>query len=712
MALIGKIRQRTGLLLGVMAVVLVLTILMFASESQGFMGGSSTTAMGAVNGVAIDNNNFQRKYQSLYGNSQDAYGSRQALWDYLVEEVIIRDETESAGLGISKQEMDEMLYGARLSPIIQQIPQVMDPSTGAPNRQVLDQIKQMDQTGQWPEQTLDFKNYWTEIKNQVEKDRLQSKLSTLVAKSVYIPNWMVEQLHSFNNLQADFEYVRVPFDAVEDSKVKVTDSDLQAYIEENKARYTQTDEMRKLDYVVFDVIPTYADTNTARQFLADLIPEWSAVTGPADDSSFILSNSGVYSNGYQKRDAFATSPIQNDLFALSTGSIIGPYTDGNSFALTKIVDRRSMPDSCQVRHILISNQQGVRTDAAAKSLADSLLNIVNPSNFAELAAKFSDDGGSKNNGGIYTWSSDAGLYPEYYDYCFKTGVPGAIKIVKTAQGGYHIMNIMSYKGGNSPVVRTVTFRERIAPGEETQRKVANEANDFLNKCTNLDAMKKEASAKGLTLQTSNGLRKNDYAVGSLGGGEDSRRLVRWAYEDKRKSGEVSREVYEFQEQGELFVNKYVVAALKSIQPSGTPSVASLREEIEPRVKALKKGELLQKQITGTDLNAIAAQYSAKVDTARTIPFSTAGLPGGGFEPKVIGAAFKLEPNSVSKPVIGENGVYVVRLVSKNANADAPAPDMAMMRRQYSSQYAGQLRYGLVQELKKGAKIKDNRSNFF
>lgn len=712
MALIGKIRQRTGFLLGTMAVVLVLTILMFASESQGFGGSSAASTMGSVNGVSIDNANFQRKYQSLYGNSPDAYGSRQALWDYLVEEVIVKEETEATGLGISKQEMEEMLYGARLSPIVQQIPQVMDQTTGAPNRQVLDQIKQMDQTGQWPEQALDFKNYWQEMKGQVEKDRLQTKFSTLISKSVYIPNWMVEELNKNNNLQADFEYVRVPFDAVEDSQVKVTDKDLENYIAENKARYTQTEEMRKLDYVVFNVVPTSADTNSAKEYIAKLIPEWQQVTSPADDSSFISSNSGTYSNGYQKRDAFATSPIQNDLFSLAVGSIIGPYLDGNSFAISKILDRRTLPDSVQVRHILISNQQNVRTDAAAKSLADSLQRIVTPANFAELVTKFSDDGGSKTTGGAYTWSSDASLFPEYYDYAFKTGKPGEFKTIKTAQGGYHIMNIMSYKGGSSPVVRSVVFKERIAPGEQTQERVSNEANAFLNKCTNLEAMKKEATAKGLNIQTSNGLRKNDYAVGALGGGEDSRNLVRWAYEDNRKAGEVSREVYEFQEQSDLFVNKYVVAGLKSIQPAGAPSVASLREEIEPKVKMLKKGEVLQKKITSTDLNAIAAEYSSKVDTARTTPFSTSGLPGGGFEPKVIGAAFKLEANSVSKPIIGEGGVYVVRMVSKNANAEAAAPDMNMMRRQLSNQYASQLRYGLIQDLKKGAKVKDNRSNFF
>lgn len=712
MALIGKIRQRTGFLLGTMAVVLVLTVLMFASESQGFGGSSSASTMGSVNGVSIDNNNFQRKYQSLYGNSQDAFGSRQALWDYLVEEVIVKEETEATGLGISKQEMEEMLYGARLSPIVQQIPQVMDQTTGAPNRQVLDQIKQMDQTGQWPEQALDFKNYWQEMKGQVEKDRLQTKFSTLIAKSVYIPNWMVEELTKSNNLQADFEYVRVPFDAVEDSQVKVTDKDLENYIAENKARYTQTEEMRKLDYVVFNVVPTSADTNSASQFIADLIPLWEKVTSPADDSSFISSNSGTYSNGYQKRAAFATSPIQEDLFSLAVGSIIGPYLDGNSFAISKILDRRNLPDSVQVRHILISNQPEVRTDAAAKSLADSLQRIVTSANFAELVTKFSDDAGSKTTGGAYTWSSDASLFPEYYDYAFKNGKPGEFKTIKTAQGGYHIMNIMSYKGGNSPVVRSVVFKERIAPGEATQQRVSNEANAFLNKCTNLEAMKKEATAKGLNLQTSNGLRKNDYAVGALGGGENSRNLVRWAYEDNRKVGEVSREVYEFEEQGDLFVNKYVVAGLKTIQAAGAPSVASLREEIEPKVKMLKKGEVLQKKITGTDLNAIATEYSSKVDTARTTPFSTSGLPGGGFEPKVIGAAFKLEANSVSKPIIGEGGVYVVRMVSKSTNADAVAPDMTMMRRQLSNQYASQLRYGLIQDLKKGAKVKDNRSNFF
>ncbi|MBQ0740682.1 peptidyl-prolyl cis-trans isomerase, partial [Aquimarina celericrescens] len=41
------------------------------------------------------------------------------------------------------------------------------------------------------------------------------------------------------------------------------------------------------------------------------------------------------------------------------------------------------------------------------------------------------------------------------------------------------------------------------------------------------------------------------------------------------------------------------------------------------------------------------------------------IPGGGREPKIVGAAFAMEEGELSKPLEGNSGVYVLRLVEKN-----------------------------------------------
>ena len=54
------------------------------------------------------------------------------------------------------------------------------------------------------------------------------------------------------------------------------------------------------------------------------------------------------------------------MFNAPVGSLVGPYLKNDQYFTSSLIkDRTLMPDSADVRHILISNQ--VREDAAAKS---------------------------------------------------------------------------------------------------------------------------------------------------------------------------------------------------------------------------------------------------------------------------------------------------------------------------------------------------------
>ena len=81
--------------------------------------------------------------------------------------------------------------------------------------------------------------------------------------------------------------------------------------------------------------------------------------------------------------------------------------------------------------------------------------------------------------------------------------------------------------------------------------------------------------------------------------------MKFAYDPNSEVGGVSASVYSFQDPVELYVNKYVVAALAGVQDPGMPSVADIKDEIEGFVRNQKKGEALKAKISGSDLNAIA-----------------------------------------------------------------------------------------------------------
>ncbi|MCG7859886.1 peptidyl-prolyl cis-trans isomerase, partial [Flavihumibacter sediminis] len=91
-------------------------------------------------------------------------------------------------------------------------------------------------------------------------------------------------------------------------------------------------------------------------------------------------------------------PNADTIRELPDGAVYGPYIDGGNYVVAKMLGKRSLPDSVKCRHILISTQ--TNTDSVAKSRIDSIVGAIRGgASFAAMAAQFSEDPGSKDNGG-------------------------------------------------------------------------------------------------------------------------------------------------------------------------------------------------------------------------------------------------------------------------------------------------------------------------
>lgn len=106
------------------------------------------------------------------------------------------------------------------------------------------------------------------------KAQKQTKLNNLVAKSIYTPTWYAETMDKLNNESATFEYVKVPFETIQDSEITLTNDDFAAYIKENAVKYTNKEEVRNISYIVYDVKPTLEDSMKINNELLELAKEF------------------------------------------------------------------------------------------------------------------------------------------------------------------------------------------------------------------------------------------------------------------------------------------------------------------------------------------------------------------------------------------------------------------------------------------------------
>ena len=672
MALIGTIRKNSWILIVMIGLGLGGFILMDMTSGQQSVFGGSQMVMGSIDGEDINWNRFNQVENMLYrGSSADVFSRRTSLWNYFVEESIIKQEADALGLGVSVRELKDLEFGANPSPIIRQ--RFMDPTTGQVNREQLNNFKTQIESNQFTDPNL--RSFWAHQEQEIVKDQLQTKLNTLISKSLYTPTWMAMMGNEEFNNRIDFAYVKVPFDEIPNTEIALSDSDYEAFIAENPIRFNVDEETRRVAYVSFDVVPTAADSQDIKQAVIDLIPEFESAE---DDSSFVERKLGFITGQYLTKEEITTRPLRfnpnvpqqgqpmltnqsavDSITRKFSGQTYGPFIDGGNFKLVKVLDKRMIADSADTRHILINATTPAEMVTASNRI-DSLkgLLLAGTASWDSLALKFSQDPGSSNNGGKYESVTPNQFVPEFNEVLFVTGEIGELYKIKT-QFGYHLVEVLSRNRNQTERYQLALIEQPIVASDDTQGEIFDRVQTFVIQNSTIDALRSSvAEDPALNIELSSGLKNNDFAIGAdLPPNQSSRDIVRWAFQNG--VGDVSPEIYEYQDPVNFTISKYVVAGLEEVIKPGLPTVDAIRDDVELEVVNMKKGDLIGDQMRSKSLENIATEFDVLVDTVRSITFNQSFVQNLGNEPKIIAKAFAMQANQTSEPIVGNTGVFVL-----------------------------------------------------
>lgn len=712
MALIGKIRNNSWILIVAIALGLGGFLIMdMVSAGQGPGGGLSQLVVGKVNGEKIRRTEFERVHSLRFnGSAAPTYQNRNSLWTWYVENQLLQDEAEAIGLGVSRAEISELEFGVNPSPIIRRnFPNPQQP--GAVNRQQLDYFKGLIENNtlqteiQEGRLSAQFPDFWRMQRDMITKDRLQSKLQGLVQKSMYTPSWMAEMGYTDQNQTVDFSYVKIPYENIANEDIAISDSDLNAYLQANAGRYNRKEQERVMSYIVFDVLPTAADSSAIRDTLAAKIPEFTAAVD--GDSTFVLREEGVITPAYSSKEELSTG-IADTVMSIPVGSVYGPYVESGEYRLVKVIDRAMMADSADTRHILLSAQTPDQF-AEASARADSIINVLNARTtpFDSLVVAFSQDPGSVNNGGKYENVLPNQFVPEFNRVLFITGQIGPLYKVRTDYG-IHIVEILKRSETVSPRANVAFIRTAIVPSKDTQDNIFQDASEFIANNRNLEAMMASAQENpNLRIVNTPAFDKNAYTLGDLGFSNDTKDAICWAF--SADPSDVSPSVYSFTDNQRYYDNKYVVAALKDIFEPGTQRLDEVRADVEAAVLAAKKADSVASQIQGKSLDAIASQFASQVETISGAAFDRPSMPGLGNEPKVIATAAGLEQGQTSGAIEGASGIFIVQTTNKSAIGQAT--NIPQIRQAMSRTAQGFVASSFMPLLRENAEIEDNRTTY-
>lgn len=705
MALIGKIRNNSWILIVLIAVGMGGFILQSVVKNQK-QRSAGDYELASVNGKSIDYREFQNTENVLYAgsNNPDGYAQKASLWRYFSEKAIVESEAEELGIGVSTEELIDLQFGPNPSPIIQAR---FKNQTGQLDRERLNSFRDAIEANDLDAR---FKSYWAVQEEEIIKERKQTKLQNLFAKSIYTPDWMAQEISKEASSTAEFEYVKIPFDQIADEEVDVTDEAIRAYLKKNANKYQNTEESRTVKYIEFPVLPTQKDSTLNKDHLKVIGDEFKTAT---DDSLFVLNNSGNLSHIYYKPEDLPEQ-IKEAITQMEVGDVYGPYLDQDKYTIAKLIDKKMVADSVEARHILRSaNMQDQNSFVTAEEMVDSLKTVLEDggSTFDELASQFSQDPGSASKGGDLGYFTQGTMVPVFNNACF-FGNPDEYQVV-TSQFGVHLIEIQDRKFlDNNPKYKVAYISTAIVPSQETQDSIFDKATELVTLSASLEDLEAKVTAdSSYEMKESSPLKMNDYSFMSYGSDPASRDIIRWAYEPGVEVGDLSPVVYTYTDKVQYYNSSYVLIGLSKMFPEGLRSVEEARASVEMLVANELKGEKIKEQISGNDLNGIAAQFALNVDTVATVAFNSTFVPNLGNEPKVINLVFNSSLNETAGPVIGNSGVFMVRPLLITI-ADQAASNYIQQKSASESKVKNEVNFKFMEALKKNADIEDNRFTYY
>lgn len=704
MATLEKIRKRSGVLIVIIGLALLAFIL-----GDMFSGGSFSTdqyKIAEINDVTIDYRKYEQRIDDAVENvkrnnnqssldEQTMYQVQDQVWNQLVQELVMGEEFNGAGIAVSTEELKDMVMGNNIHPQIRQIP-----------------IFQNEQTGQFDPSLVrnfianlqnnpEMQSTWLSFEQGIKQERINNKYYTAIQKGYFVTDKYAQQEAIDKQRKVDFKYVTLPYTNVKDEEITIKDDDLKAYYENHKNLFQQ-EKAVDIEYITFKVEPSAEDINNIKEDLIDLIPEFEET---AEDGQFVSATSDLaYSGKFYKKGEYENPLIDSVAFNNEEGFIYGPYLEENFYKIAKVAHVEERPDTIEVRHIVLvptNNQTAQQLDV----LADSLTQLIeNGASFAALATKYSADEETAAKGGDLGWKKVQELV---YGEALLDAEKGDIVKVPTNQAIF-IAELMK-KGNSVKQVQIAIVSREIAPSDDSRDVVYNKAQEFIITNNTVEKINKAAEESGITKKKANNLKTTTRQIAGI---DNARNLIRAAFQTNENSIIVTQG-----SENAIFdlSDTYVIAFVSKTYKEGNTPFEDVKQTVERAVKKEKKAEILMAKLRASmdqskNIDEIATALSTNAKMSEGVTFAAFSLPGLGIEPVVQGTAMALAKDEISNPLKGNNGVYVIQITN---TTEAPEnKNLAMQKQSLNRTFQSRVQSQVLEVLKENADITDNRINFY
>tara|TARA_B100001027_G_scaffold212839_1_gene182669 strand:+ start:452 stop:2239 length:1788 start_codon:yes stop_codon:yes gene_type:complete len=595
MALLGQIRKRSIFLIIVIGMALFAFVISGVFTSNGGFGANEP--IGEINGEEIDYETFNMMVEQ----AQISYGLNvlnavNLAWEQGIKNQALLQELDKLGIDAGKNQLEQIISTDQsivLNPLFQNEIGLFDFA------QFSSYISQLSSSNP------NLYNQWRFQEQNIISLAKQKIYFDLIKSSVIHTNVESNIQYHLENDKVNIEYLRIPYDIIPDSITQIKDSEILSYMKNNRDNY-EKGEFRKVEYVFIPDIASSLDENNLRSDLEQLrdgFSQLNSVSNTIEDiigfkdvkdySEFIEIYSDVSWDSVYQTQQDIKGDFSDILFGLRKGEVFGPYRDGNTFKISRMIDKKR---DGNLNKVLIAD--------VVKEIIPS--NESSNNNYRKASQAEFDA-----NNDLPLNSSDSSLFVDSFESFeqFDSGLPGII---------------------------------------------------------------------------------------------NSRQVIKWLYEDQTREGNVKR----------FSLNEgYLVAKALSFNKKSFPNVNEVRDEVSNTLLKEKKFDFIEKKYKGSaDIELISKDYEIELERATAVTQNDPILVGAGNEPYIIGSSFSLDINETSKILKGNNGIYLVRLLSKEIADDISIGEA--ISNSMSDREIERISTLIPEVLESKAEIIDNRSLYY
>ena len=465
----------------------------------------------------------------------------------------------------------------------------------------------------------------TDFEKQLKQDLELQRLQALVTGAVTVPDNAVREAYLQAGTKVKFDYAVVSAEDVKKT-INPSDAELQTFFKQNATRYANAiPETRKIQYAAF----TAANLPGGKPQVTD-----------AEVQAYYNAHLAAYKTDEQVK----------------------------------------------TRHILITSRAGAdaQTDNTAKSKAQDILKQLQAGgNFAELAKKYSEDPGSKDQGGELPLVPTAGLDPAYAKAAMALN-PGQTSGLVKSQFGYHIIQTeQKQPAGTKPLAEVKDSIVQVLQQQKSgqaQQQFANQLAEDAKK----NGLEKAAAAHGLHAVTT------DYVAhdGVIGGLSDASSLLNQAFSASKGAAPATAST------GDGFA----IFQVLDVKPAHAPDFAEYKSHILDDYRNDRAPRLVQDELRKLDDRAKVLNDLKKAAAELKIPVKSSDLVGQDGQVPDLGSmtggasvAFTLPKGAVSGPISTADGGAVLSVTDKQEpSADEIAKNFDRMREQLLTEQRDQM----------------------